>query len=280
MLLKDRVLYLKIIEVSFINYLDLKVTRETTIKDRHIDFTGSRNKEGCQGSITIYNPGYGFDTEKDLAVELWGGYDGSDFKIFRGDVTNIETGKEGIDERIIFSANDGLKLNQAEKFVSYASGTQIKSVVSDMIADLKKAGAEMVENILDKIRQILGAEKITKSKSRDKLISNINKVLEGYKEGSSTVIHNNIIDILIDGQIGGTIIDLNPESGLIGDIQNSIKIEKGKKPIATTKATSLMMHDFKIGQIVKIKGSQKKINSINYNISNYNLPFYADMELE
>ena len=281
--LRDRELHVKINEESFVNQLDLKILYTTEIKNKHIDFTGKREKKGATGTLSIYNLDFEF-TEK-MSVELWGGYSlngkPSIFRIFKGDITDLSVTKEGVDTKTTIQLIDGYTLTQAEKFRAYTKDSTIKGMLTDAIDDLKKAGAEVVENILEKINEVTGGKKkkTAKAKARKKMLKGIEQILSGYEKDADPIVHNGIIDIIIDGEIGGAVIDLTPDSGLIGSINKSVKFEKGKTTKSSVNLTSLMLTDYRIGQGISAEKKLYHIAGISYNLSNYRTPFYAELEV-
>ncbi|HPS31691.1 MAG TPA: hypothetical protein PLZ43_15660 [bacterium] len=274
---QKRQTYLIINDVRFVDYLNLKVINSTKITGKHFDFTGNRTEKGCEGRLSVFNLDYEFEDKK-VNIEIWAGYD-QPFRFYKGDVVGAEPGKSGADTKLDIMLSDGLTLNQAERAESYVSGTPIKTALMSMLDDLKKAGGEFVENVIEKINDLMGSEKATKSKARNKLIAGINKVLSGAEKEAKTIIHNNVIDFLIDGEIGGSIIDLNYNTGLVGTIAQGWKMEKGKA-VKTKSCTSLIHTDYKIGQKINLLNEVVIIQEIGYNVSNYRSPYYAELKVK
>ena len=274
---QKRQAYLIINDVRFVDYLNLKVINSTKITGKHFDFTGNRTEKGCEGRLSVFNLDYEVEDKK-VNIEIWAGYD-QPFLFYKGDVVGVEPGKSGADTKLDIMLSDGLTLNQAERAESYVSGTPIKTALMSMLDDLKKAGGEFVENVIEKINDLMGSEKATKSKARNKLIAGINKVLSGAEKEAKTIIHNNVIDFLIDGEIGGSIIDLNYNTGLVGTIAQGWKMEKGKA-VKTKSCTSLIHTDYKIGQKINLVDEVVTIQEIGYNVSNYRSPYYAELKVK
>jgi adenosyl cobinamide kinase/adenosyl cobinamide phosphate guanylyltransferase len=273
---QKRQAYLIINEVGFNEFLELNVIKTTRITGKNFDFTGNRTKKGAEGRLSVFNLNYEFE-DKDLSVEIWAGYD-EPFLLFKGDVIGAEPGRSGADKKIDIMLSDGIKLHEAEKEESYGSGVTEKTILMGMLDDLKKAGAEIVDNILEKVNNLLGEKKTTKSKARKKIMEGINKVLSGAEKEAEPIIHNGIIDFLVEGEIGGTIIDLNYNSGLVGTINQGWKKEKGKT-IKTKSCTSLLHTDYRIGQKINLNGEVVTIDEVGYNMSNYRSPYYAELKV-
>lgn len=272
-MLQNRKAYLKINEEEFEDKLNLTTLTTTTIKEHDLTFSGNRTAKGCTGTVTVYNLDFEYLPETELSLEIWGGYE-EEFLIFKGDVLNIENEKVGSDRVTIFQVSDGAKLNEAESFSSAISSTSIKNTIKAMLKELKKAGAETADYIMEKVNSLMGNKKTQKSKAKKKILQTIDEVLAGYDKEARTAIHNGVVDILVNNEIGGETVVLNPTSGLVGSVKKSYNIEKKQ---STIRATALLSHNYKVGEKIDVDGLCV-IESISYSVSNFTPEFYANIE--
>lgn len=198
----------------------------------------------------------------------------SEFLIFRGDITQIVSQKNGPDWVTILRTADGVDaIQQSRLNKAFEAGTAIQSAVTDLLKGFKVDTKRALEKI--KSGNISGAVKT--------IINSY--VVEGaiYKElqkkfkewGVDGFISDNELIILAPGEyLGVDPISVTPENGLVGS------------PEVTTdgyvRFTSLLRPEFLPGYRILVETSgvngYYRIERVNYSGTTFGNEWYAEIE--
>jgi len=93
------------------------------------------------------------DKEEDITVELYLGYGGENFRVFKGEATQAENSWDGTDYITTFKAYDGLKASKKKYNKSHAPKTNYADVVKDALKGLGDTVSGVVIDVKKEISQ-------------------------------------------------------------------------------------------------------------------------------
>lgn len=213
---------------------------------------------------------------KFVPVEIQVGYTGKVFTIFTGDLTYVQSARQGADWVTKLQAGDGTKqLRTARITESFAPGVTIVDVAK-RAAD--KLGLPL-GNLLDKIN---GGSVRGKTDSfpkgyqmSGKAEDELDKVLRTM--GFEWSVQDGKLQVAEPGKaVDATIVSLSPDTGLVGSP------EKGEKGVI--KFRSLMQPDLAPGKTVRLTsrdnpgGADFKIERVVYTGDTFGTDWYIDIE--
>ena len=183
-------------------------------------------------TIKIWNPKHNpvLDDPLTAHIIIEGGYNNLAGILYEGDLTLAQWGKNGSDMIYTAQCGDGDRLNRLEQYKSHTANTPVGNIVEEMITAFTTAGAEIMPDLIKKIKGIFSGEKIeTKSISKEPSMKKLNKLLN--TAGYQAVLVDNVLDVRkFYAASDAEAIVLNTESGLIG-VPNKKRVKKTVKKV-------------------------------------------------
>lgn len=211
----------------------------TKVEDLRIAFDIEKTRESNANTakVTIYNLNENnrdlLKNKEDLFVILNVGYQGGDVdQLLIADITRSSTKRQGPDFITVIECEDGGQaLTEAHIDKSYAPGTNLKSVISDVVNSFVEAG-EVAVGTLSRVKDEIAQNGIT--------VSGVSKVIMDdliEKQDLEWSIQDNEVQVMEPLQdTGEEVVFLTPDTGLIG---SPILREKGIEFKALIQSTKI-----------------------------------------
>jgi len=244
----------------------------------------SKEPNKCELQIYNLNPSKrkALATQKNLPIEIKAGYLGmnaapindAEFLIFKGDIQQIFSTKEGPDWITTLRTADGIDARQNSRLTkSYNKGHVFRNIAKDLIeayrVDGKKALSRIAKGDLEgALGTVLNGYTVTGAVNRE-----LDKLLE--KMGCSGSVQDGELIILKPKETLGTeAIVLTPDTGLVAspEIDNN----------GFLRCRSLLRPEFKPGYEINVQSDSIngsfRIERVNYTGSTFETIWYADLE--
>jgi len=214
---------------------------------------------------------------KSAKVLLHAGYEDAIEQIFVGDVRFIESKQEGVDWVTSFQCGDG---ERAVKFsrigTSFGAGTPIGTVINT-IASAAKIDVGNLASVADQIP----GQYTQGYAGYGKAIKELDKILKSA--GYELSIQDGALQALKpDETTTEEILELTPDSGLIGSPEMGSAGKKGSKPVL--KAKALLQPVLKPGKRVSLKSRQYsgifKVIKVEHDGDTAGGNWFSDLELQ
>jgi hypothetical protein len=252
------------------------------------DVTKSTKREANSAKVTIYNLNPDqrskLETAESRVVVKCGYAEEVGLEVlYRGDVSFVESRKEGVDWATVIESDDGQTVFDTTRVgLSFKEGATAKQVLRDILGVIPLAQRSAVVN--SAIAEAVDLEYTNGYAATGNAFAALTKVTDSLSLEWS--VQDGELKIIADGGTDGSrAIVISPDSGLIGSPQRRRKRKNGTTTVAGWSVRSLLQPKIEPGGVVSIEaaaikpGAAFRVDSISHKGDTHGPEWVSELEV-